>query len=62
MSSGGVTLHAFSGIGRGDTKAEVMRTWRVQHLWRELEILIIDEISMLRGQLFQMLNVVVLVI
>lgn len=58
---GGVTLHSFLGIGLGHGSVEslyqkiVSRPY-LKRRWRELEVLIIDEISMLSPQLFDKLE------
>jgi len=58
---GGTTIHSFSGIGicRGDDDAIIKRTVFRKHLrkrWTELQILIIDEISMLTPRAFRLIS------
>ena len=58
---GGTTLHSFLGIGLGrDTTVnlvkKIMETANISKRWRALDILIIDEISMLNPALFDKLN------
>ena len=58
---GGVTLHSFLGIGLGQGSVEsiVSKLYKRPHIrkrWCELEILIIDEISMLSPDLFDKLE------
>ena len=59
---GGLTLHGWAGIGLGagssDEIYQHMRKFRKQHMqtWYELDILIIDEISMMGAELFNKLN------
>ena len=60
---GGVTLHSFLGIGLGQGSAEsiVGKLFKRSHFrkrWNELEVLIIDEISMLSPDLFDKLEYV----
>jgi len=54
---GGVTLHSFAGIGNGECTIErgielVSKTSSAQ-VWRKCKILIIDEISMVDGEYFE---------
>ncbi|VUG19789.1 DEBR0S5_12046g1_1 [Brettanomyces bruxellensis] len=58
---GGMTLHSFAGIGlgNGDSAAllkKVKRQQRNRKRWKNLEVLIIDEISMIDGILFDKLD------
>jgi ATP-dependent DNA helicase PIF1 len=58
---GGTTIHSFAGIGLGKGSAEAMITtiMKKSYLvkrWRELEVLILDEISMLSSNLFDKLE------
>eukprot|EP00906_Rhabdomonas_costata_P012036 RCo017160 len=58
---GGITLHAFAGIGlgNGDTRAWVERIHhneRSHNYWKRCKLLIIDEISMTDGELFDRLD------
>lgn len=58
---GGTTLHSFLGIGLGRDDCErliknIMRNTRIKNRWFELDILIIDEISMLSSELFDKLE------
>lgn len=54
---GGVTLHSFAGIGGGD--ASLQRCYDlasrpvISQIWRKCKRLIIDEISMVDGDYFQ---------
>jgi ATP-dependent DNA helicase PIF1 len=64
---GGTTLHSFLGIGLGrDTPDKllknIMQNSRVKNRWLELDILIIDEISMLSAELFDKLEYIARVI
>ena len=58
---GGMTLHRWAGIGRGDGSAsELLRAIRSKRngvdAWRQTRILFIDEISMCSGELFSALS------
>ena len=50
---GGVTLHRWTGIGRGDENIKVMlgRAFGKKKEWRKARVLVIDEISMVRRRL-----------
>lgn len=53
---GGSTLHSFAGIGLGTQKAEelyekVARNNKYMKRWKETQVLVIDEVSMLGGHL-----------
>lgn len=56
---GGITLHSFAGIGNGECTVErgiemASKTPNVQ-VWRKCKILIIDEISMVDGEFFEVI-------
>lgn len=58
---GGQTLHSFAGIGLGkeDVPAlvkKIRRTPRAKNRWLKTKVLIIDEVSMVDGELFDKLN------
>lgn len=60
---GGSTLHSWAGIGLGDASVEVLakkilshRGAKARKRWRCCEVLVIDEVSMLRWDLFEKLN------
>lgn len=60
---GGVTLHSFSGIGLGKESTEVlvkkiMRNQKARNRWIRTKVLIIDEISMVDGELFDKLEAI----
>ena len=51
MHIGGMTVHSFAGIGKGedgiiDLKKKAKRTKRICKHWKECQTLIIDEVSM----------------
>lgn len=58
---GGMTLHSFSGIGLGKEDAQTLvkkirRNPKAKNRWLRTKILIIDEISMVDGELFDKLS------
>ena len=58
---GGVTLHSFSGIGLGKENAELLvkkvkKNAKAKSRWLRTRVLIIDEISMVDGELFDKLE------
>jgi ATP-dependent DNA helicase PIF1 len=59
----GLTIHSWSGIGLGTESLEnllpiVERNRNAKSRWKDTEILIIDEISMLSGELFDKLDMI----
>ena len=59
---GGSTIHAFAGVGRGDGDIDVILRYArrpdTAFRWRQLSTLIIDEISMMDGTFFDVLELV----
>ncbi|KAG7725322.1 hypothetical protein KL933_004336 [Ogataea haglerorum] len=60
---GGQTLHSFTGIGLGDAPADklvkkIKRNPKMKDRWRDLEVLIIDEVSMIDAGLFDKLDMI----
>lgn len=60
---GGVTIHSFAGVGAGNASAaeiakRVMGNEYTKGRWREVDVLIIDEISMLAGAFLDKLSFV----
>ncbi|EGX90812.1 DNA repair and recombination protein pif1 [Cordyceps militaris CM01] len=58
---GGITLHSFSGIGLGKESAtalvkKVRRNPKAKNRWLKTKVLVIDEISMVDGDLFDKLS------
>uniref|UniRef100_A0A060SZQ7 ATP-dependent DNA helicase PIF1 n=1 Tax=Blastobotrys adeninivorans TaxID=409370 RepID=A0A060SZQ7_BLAAD len=58
---GGVTLHSFAGIGLGKEPVETLvkkirRNKRVLRRWKNVKVLVVDEISMIDGTLLDKLN------
>ncbi len=56
------TLHSWSGIGLGNGNIESLvkkiRKFKASTKWKEIEILIVDEVSMLSLSLFNKLNAI----
>lgn len=54
---GGVTLHSFAGVGSGDATMkrcyELASRTAAAQIWRRCKILIIDEVSMVDGEFFE---------
>ena len=60
-TSGGCTIHSFAGVGSGtgslaDLARRVMGNEYTKQRWREVDILVIDEISMMAGSFLDKLN------
>lgn len=60
---GGVTLHSFAGIGLGKEEVselvkKIKRNQKAKHRWLRTKVLIMDEISMVDGDLFDKLEAV----
>lgn len=60
---GGITLHSFAGIGLGngevsDVIKNVRKNRKALRRWRETDVLVIDEVSMIDGRLFNKLDAV----
>ena len=60
---GGMTLHSFAGIGLGKEEADVLvkrvrKNKKINKRWKDVKVLIIDEISMIDGTLFDKLDVI----
>lgn len=60
---GGVTLHSFAGIGLGkesvpDLVRKIKRNAKAKGRWLNTKVLVIDEISMVDGELFDKLETI----
>ncbi|PNS17634.1 hypothetical protein CAC42_3029 [Sphaceloma murrayae] len=60
---GGVTLHSFAGIGLGkedvpELVKKIRRNQKAKHRWIRTKILVVDEVSMLDGDLFDKLEAI----
>lgn len=58
---GGVTLHSFAGIGLGkepvaELVKKIKRNQKAKHRWMRTKVLVIDEVSMVDGELFDKLE------
>jgi ATP-dependent DNA helicase PIF1 len=58
---GGVTLHSFAGIGLGKEEApqlvrRIRKNQKARHRWMRTKVLVVDEISMVDGELFDKLE------
>ncbi|KFZ07260.1 hypothetical protein V501_06621 [Pseudogymnoascus sp. VKM F-4519 (FW-2642)] len=58
---GGVTLHSFGGIGLGkesvpDLVKKIMRNQKAKTRWLRTKVLVVDEVSMVDGELFDKLE------
>lgn len=58
---GGVTLHSFGGIGLGkepvpDLVKKIMRNSKAKNRWLRTKVLVVDEVSMVDGELFDKLE------
>ena len=50
------TLHSWSGIGKGDNCDKAISNKYIRDRWRKIDVLIVDEVSMLSKRLFDMLD------
>lgn len=60
---GGVTLHSFAGIGLGKEEVpelvkKIKRNQKAKHRWMRTKVLIVDEVSMVDGDLFDKLEAI----
>lgn len=60
---GGVTLHSFAGIGLGKEDAtelvrKIKRNQKAKHRWLRTKVLVVDEVSMVDGDLFDKLETI----
>lgn len=58
---GGVTLHSFAGIGLGKEPAnelvkKIKKNQKARHRWMRTKVLVVDEVSMVDGELFDKLE------
>ena len=58
---GGMTIHSWSGIGIGSNTVEktismIKANRRALKRWRDTDILVIDEVSMLSDKLFEFIS------
>lgn len=60
-SCNAITIHSFSGIGYMNVPDDkildkVYRNFRVKKMWKEVDILVIDEVSMMSKRMFELLE------
>ncbi|SMR46422.1 unnamed protein product [Zymoseptoria tritici ST99CH_1A5] len=60
---GGVTLHSFAGIGLGkedipELVKKIKRNQKAKHRWMRTKVLVVDEVSMVDGDLFDKLEAI----
>lgn len=60
---GGVTLHSFAGIGLGkedvpELVRKIKKNQKARHRWMRTKVLIVDEVSMVDGELFDKLEAI----
>lgn len=58
---GGVTLHSFAGIGLGkeaipELVRKIKKNQKAKHRWMRTKVLVVDEVSMVDGELFDKLE------
>jgi len=63
VTIGGLTIHSFAGFGIGDESKDELRrkvsgSKRFREIWQSVDVLIIDEISMLKPDYFEKLSIV----
>jgi len=56
LEIGGTTLHSAAGIGIPYEIKDFNKMWNLKNKWRNLSVLVIDEISMISGELFEYLE------
>ena len=59
ISVGGQTIHSFAGCGVPETSEDFEKVWKNKKKWRDLEVMVIEEISMISGEFFDRLSDVV---
>jgi ATP-dependent DNA helicase PIF1 len=55
----GQTIHSFAGIGVPTTKKDFEKAWGRKKEWRRLQLLVVDEVSMISGEFWDYLSGVV---
>ena len=57
VACGGQTIHSFSGVGVPRMHSDFRRAWRptAWRRWRQLQVLVIEEVSMISGELLDCL-------
>jgi len=59
VALGGQTLHSFAGCGIPETQQDFQRVWKERKRWRNIKVLLLDEVSLLAGEFLDHLSDVV---
>jgi ATP-dependent DNA helicase PIF1 len=59
--AGGMTIHSFAGCGVPKVATDFDKAWEGEkrNIWRQLEVLVVEEVSMISGEFFDRLSKVV---
>jgi len=58
----GQTIHSFSGVGVPVLARDFEKAWKMRKYWRRLEVMVLDEVSMISGEFFDRLSDIVSII
>jgi len=61
ISVGGQTIHSFAGCGVPETAEDFRKCWEKKHKkkWRDLDVMVVEEISMISGEFWDRLSDIV---